>query len=252
MPARTDWIATDLDGTLFHRDHTPEAVAGTWRLDGNGNEQPSSWMPRARHTLVAGLATLFRVVPVTARDIASFSRVRIEGIPLKDGAILANGAILLLPGTMLPDPAWDAEIGPALAEWTAPLLEMAARLSEASAGTVVPRLVESNTPHPAYLVAKAMDGYWSQADGLRLREVLSPFRCRVAELGRELQVLPPPVGKRLGVQAFARAHCAGASPLLTLGDMPEDLGFMQEGEFVAAPVESTLGREWGKVLSARC
>lgn len=244
MDARTEWIATDLDGTLFSRLTSEGAVAATWRLLDDGSTQPSSWMPRARHAFLSKVSTLFRVVPVTARDAASFSRVQIDGVPLRDGAVLANGAILLQPGTMIPDPAWDAEIGPQLAQWAQPLIEMAARLSEASGGTVVPRLVESHTPHPAYLVAKATDGFWSELSGRRLREVLAPFKCRVAELGRELQVLPPPTSKRVGVAAFARAYCGGEPAVLALGDMPEDLGFLREAEFLAAPADSTLARRW--------
>jgi hydroxymethylpyrimidine pyrophosphatase-like HAD family hydrolase len=244
MDGRPDWIATDLDGTLFSRRTSLGAVAGTWRTDSTGIEQPSSWMPRARHAFLSRVSSLFRVVPVTARDADSYSRVRIDGVPLRDGAVLANGAIILQPGTMLPDPTWDAEIAPQLAAWAEPLAEMAARLTEASGGSVIPRLVNSHTPHPAYLVAKATEGYWGELDGLRLREVLAPFKCRVAELGRELQVLPPPISKRLGIAAFARAYCADTPPVLALGDMPEDLGFLREAEFLAAPSDSTLARRW--------
>ena len=85
----------------------------------------------ARHALLSGLVQLFRVVPVTARDLDSFSRVSIEGLPLKDGAIIANGAIPLRPGTMTPDPEWDEELAPHLAAWADPLAEMAAALLEA-------------------------------------------------------------------------------------------------------------------------
>ena len=244
MDSRPDWIATDLDGTLFSRQTSPGAVAGTWRIDADGCEQPSSWMPRARHALLSRMHSLFRIVPVTARDFTSFSRVRIDGVPLLDGAILSNGAVILQPGSMTPDPAWDDELAPQLAKWTEPLKEMAALLTETSGGSVVPRLVESHTPYPAYLVAKAVEGFWSEVDGLRLREVLAPFKCRVAELGRELQVLPPPISKRIGVAAFARLYCNNAPAVLALGDMPEDLGFMCEAEFIAAPADSTVARRW--------
>ena len=243
---RTDWIATDLDGTLFSRARSKDAVAATWkRADGEGAASvPSSWMPAPRHALLTRLVQLFRVVPVTARDFDSFSRVRIKGVPLKDGAIIANGAILLRPGTMMPDPEWDEQIAPQLATWAAPLAEIAATLHEQSGGRVVPRLVASHTPHPAYMVAKATDGFWSAAEGLGLREALAPFKCRIAEVGRELQVLPPPVSKRLGVAAFIQMFCQGAPPLLALGDMPEDLGFLSEAVFMATPAGSKLAETW--------
>src|SRR6185295_14926304 len=137
-----------------------------------------------------------------------------------------------------PDPEWDEELGPHLAKWAGPLAEMAAALLEQSGGRVVPRLVASHTPHPAYMVAKATDGFWSAAEGLGLREALAPFKCRIAEVGRELQVLPPPVGKRLSIASFARRYCDGVAPLLALGDMPEDLGFMSQAAFFGTPAGS--------------
>jgi hypothetical protein len=243
--SRTDWIATDLDGTLFSRVRSQDAVAATWK-GSNGKYSasvPSSWMPAPRHSLLTRLVQLFRVVPVTARDLDSFSRVQIEGVPLKDGAVIANGAILLRPGTMTPDPEWDAHIAPLLAEWAAPLREMAATLREQS-GRVVPRLVASHTPHPAYMAAKAADGFWSAAEGRGMREALTPFRCRIAEVGRELQVLPPAVGKQLGIVAFMRMLYQGAPPLIAFGDMPEDLGFLSEAVFMATPAGSQLAQMW--------
>ena len=243
---RIDWIATDLDGTLFSRARSENAVAATWKCyDGYGSEPiPSSWMPAQRHAFLTRLVQLFRVVPVTARDFDSFSRVRIKGVPLRDGAIIANGAILLRPGTMTPDPEWDEQLAPQLAEWAAPLVEMAATLHEQSRGLVVPRLVASHTSYPAYMVAKAADGFWSAAEGFGLREALVPFKCRIAEVGRELQVLPPPVGKRLGLGAFIRMFCHSTPPLLALGDMPEDLGFLSEAAFMATPAGSRLAQTW--------
>lgn len=242
--SRIDWVATDLDGTLFSRAESEGAVAATWKRQAVGEPLPSSWMPGARHRFFAGLARIFRIVPVTARDFDSYSRVQIADVPLRDGAILSNGAIFLKPGTMEPDAEWDAIIGPQLAEWAEPLAEMGAKLHELSGGRVAPRLVASHTAHPAYLVAKATDGFWSEAEGLGLREALAPFRCRIAEVGRELQVLPPPIGKRIGVPAFARLYCDGAAPVLALGDMPEDLGFMSQAAFFGTPAGSKLAATW--------
>ena len=233
------WIAADLDGTLFSRTQTSGAVAATWR-----EGEPSSWMPAPRHALFVRLARLFRIVPVTARDHASFSRVRIAGLPLCDGAVIANGAILLEAGTMQPDANWDAELEPQLAAWAEPLSEIAARLHEHSSGIAIPRLVASNTRYPAYLVAKAHNGFWSPTQGRELCKGVAHFGCRFAEIGRELQVLPPPTSKRLGLLAFKRRHYGDAPPLLAFGDMPEDLGFLGEAEFLAAPTTSTLGRQW--------
>ena len=201
-------------------------------------------MPAPRHALFKSLASAFPIVAVTARDAASFARVRIDGVPLRAGAIIANGAVRIKPGGDLPDEEWDEEIEPQLAAWSQPLAEICARLSEQSVGIAAPRLVASNTPHPAYLVAKAYDGFWSTPQGQTLCESIAQFGCRLTEVGRELQVLPPPVSKRIGLLAFAHRYCAGAPPMLAFGDMPEDLGFLGEAEFLASPAASTLGRRW--------
>ena len=211
------WIATDLDGTLFSRAHSEGAIAATWR-DSDGGQEPSSWIPATRHTLLSRLAAHFTVVAVTARDLASYSRVRVEGLPFNSGAVVANGAILIRPGDMKPDPDWDAEIAPQLAA--------------------------SHTAHPAYLVAKAEDGFWSTSEGCELRAALSPLGCRIAEIGRELQVLPPVVSKQIGVAALQKRYFNENPPLLAFGDKPEDLGFLAGAVFMAAPADSTLGKRW--------
>ena len=238
-----EWITTDLDGTLFSRAHSQGAIAATWR-DSDGAREPSSWIPATRHTLLSRLAAHFAVVAVTARDLASYSRVHVERLPFNSGAVVANGAILLRPGDMKPDPDWDAEIAPQLAAWEEPLAEMAARIEKLSVGRVRSRLVASNTAHPAYLVAKAEDGFWSTSEGCELRAALSPLGCRIAEIGRELQVLPPVVSKQIGVAALQNRYFNGNPPLLAFGDMPEDLGFLAGAVFMAAPADSTLGKRW--------
>lgn len=240
--AAVDWIATDLDGTLFGREQVPDAVPATWKTA--ATREPSSWMPPGRHVLLAALAERFRVVPVTARDLDSFSRVDIPGIPMRSGAVLANGAILLRPGDMVPDPDWDAEMAARLAPWADRLAEVAAILDERGAGVVRARLVASHTPFPAYLVAKAEHDFWTRDAGMVLREAIAHFPGRVAEHGRELQVLPPSVSKALGVDAFTRRHAGGRAPLLALGDMPEDAPFMARAAFTAAPAGSRLARLW--------
>jgi hypothetical protein len=236
------WIATDLDGTLFQRTRVPEAVPATWKPA--DPPEPSSWMPMERHALLAGLAERFAIVPVTARDQGSYGRVRIDGIPLQSGAVLTNGAVLLRPGSMTPDPVWDEEMAAKLTPWADGLAEVAAILDERGAGLVRARLVFGNTGHAAYLVAKAEHDFWTAEAGLVLRQAIAHFPGRVAEHGRELQVLPPPVSKAAGVDAFMARYAGGRAPLLALGDMPEDAPFMERAAFMAAPPGSRLAEKW--------
>lgn len=237
------WLAVDLDGTLLRRDFSVGAHVATWRVV-DGEREPSSWFPAAEHMLLAHLAQAFHVVPVTARDVASFGRVLLRDVPCESGAVVANGAIILRPGDMLPDQRWRATMCDELAAWMEPLGQMAVLIQERSEGLARARLIGSDTPYPAYLVGKADDGFWSSDIGLDVRERLAPFGCRIAVLGRELQVLPPPVSKRRATQVFARMHQGGRAPLLAMGDVDEDIAFMRDAVFMAAPTDSSLGRKW--------
>ncbi len=240
---QSGWIATDLDGTLFGRKQLPGAIAATWKTDAQPPE-PSSWMPAERHALLAALAKQFAVVAVTARDRDSYARVQIDGLPLRAGAVIANGAILLQPDTMQPDPGWDEEMATQLAAWEDGLREVAAILDERGRGVMRARLVASNTPFPAYLVAKATHDFWTEEAGMILREAIAHFPGRVAEHGRELQVLPPPVSKAAGLYAFMVRYAGGRAPLLALGDMPEDAPFMASAAFMGTPSGSRLAQRW--------
>ncbi len=101
QPTRShDWVATDLDGTLFSRHWAGEdAVPGTWRkaVGGRCGREPSSWVRSETHRLLLALARSVTIVPVTARDEESFSRVNVAGLCLSGPAILANGSIILDP-----------------------------------------------------------------------------------------------------------------------------------------------------------
>ncbi|WP_075087479.1 hypothetical protein [Verrucomicrobium spinosum] len=147
-----DWIATDLDGTLFARAFAgTEAVPATWR-ETDAGPVASSWMPRATYVLMRALANHFDIVAVTARDLDSFSRVAIEGISFR-GAILANGAIMVGQDGDL-DSEWNDHMSIVLSTAGEELEAVRLQIAEMSQGAARPRLVASGTPLPAYLVAK--------------------------------------------------------------------------------------------------
>ena len=90
-----DWIATDLDSSLFARAwFADDAVAATWNTNDDASRRPSSWMRADTHRLLEVLGRSFAIVPVTARDKGSFSRVEVRDLNLRGPAIIANGAII--------------------------------------------------------------------------------------------------------------------------------------------------------------
>lgn len=239
-----DWIATDLDSTLFTRAwQADDAIAATWHPAPDGTRSASSWMKAATHRLLLALADTFALVPVTARDMDSFERVDVSGLHLRGPAIVANGAIIL-GWDGLPDKDWESHMTTVLSHWESRLHDFCARLTEKSTGLARPRLVPGPGTLPAYLVAKASPGWWHTADGRAILASIDWGDCRVEVLGTELQVLPPGVGKRDATLELQRRWFDGQPPLLCLGDMPLDLEFMRLGGLLATPTGSTLDLAW--------
>jgi hydroxymethylpyrimidine pyrophosphatase-like HAD family hydrolase len=235
------WIATDLDGTLIGRLRHENSLPATWVTAPDASPAPSSWIPQSTHSLMSALAQVFGIVPVTARDLASFRRVAIKTLPFSQGAIVANGAILLRPDSMIPDEEHDAQVEAILVQWKEILCDIIERVHSLELGDGVrARLVSSNVDAPAYMVVKADESFWPSDLGQNILEILQTAGLRTAHFGREVQAVPPGLSKRLGVEAFARRFRDGALPVLALGDTNEDLGFLELAEFMAMPRVSQL------------
>lgn len=239
-----DWIATDLDSTLFARAWLEaNAIAATWNHSADNASSPSSWMKADTHRLLESLGKSFALVPVTARDADSFSRVEIKGLNLRGPAVIANGA-LILGWDGKPDRLWEEGMVERLSPWKSILQEFCSWIGAKCSGSARPRLVAGPGGLPAYLVAKAAAGWWDSQAG---REVLARMDwqgCRVEILGSELQVLPPVVGKREAAMELQSRWFEGRPPLLCIGDMPLDLEFMRLGGLLATPLGSTLEQAW--------
>jgi hydroxymethylpyrimidine pyrophosphatase-like HAD family hydrolase len=233
----TDWIATDLDGTLLRRDRTPGAVVGSWRCG-----LPSSWVSAPAYTLLRALAAArLPIVPVTARDAESFARVAIEGVPFA-GAVIANGARLLLPDGSV-DTAYADEMAAALPAWQEVLNAHSQCLAELAGSQARARLVFVGDC-AAYAVAKATAACWQEP---QMREALATWDtagCHLSVQGPEVQILPPIISKLRGLLAFAARHHGDCPPLLALGDMPVDAPFMRAAAFAATPADSPLAAAW--------
>jgi len=239
-----DWIATDLDSTLFARAWAAEdAIAATWSHAEDSSRIPSSWMKAGTHRLLASLGRSFALVPVTARDMDSFSRVEVAELNLRGPAVVANGAVIL-GWDGRPDPHWEEHMISALAPWESRLHDFCSLLIGKSVGHARPRLIPGPGELPAYLVAKAEPGWWHSPEGRAILSGMDWQGCRVEVLGLELQVLPPGVGKRDATLEIQERWFEGRPPLLCIGDMPLDLEFMRLGGLLATPMGSTLDQSW--------
>lgn len=278
---QSDWIATDLDGSVFSRHWATgtsgrvpaerhQALPGTWRqreatmacASAVGDAQapdphamtkstaallhrePSSWVPAATHRLLLALSRAAALVPVTARDAESFARVDIPLLNLRGPAILANGAIVL-DWNSQPDTEWQSRMSALLEPWTIRLETLRAKLIERTGTVVRPRLVESQTGLPAYLVAKAAPGWWDSSEGMLILGDQDLWaECQIAVLDTELQALPRGLGKREAALFVQEKYFAHQAPLLSIGDMPTDLAFMRLSGLIAVPSGSKLEATW--------
>jgi hydroxymethylpyrimidine pyrophosphatase-like HAD family hydrolase len=240
----TDWIATDLDGTLFHRSWSgDDAIAATWHTHVGAERCASSWMKAGTHRLLETLGISFALVPVTARDMESFSRVDVEGLNLCGPGVVANGAIILgRDGTV--DAEWETRMSIVLQPWEEKLNDFCDWLVGESFEKARPRLVVGPGNVPAYLVAKAEPGWWISEEGQLILGRMDWAGCRVEILGTELQVLPPGVGKLEATLEIQRRFFNDRPPLMCLGDMPLDLEFMRLGGLLATPAGSVLEQLW--------
>jgi hydroxymethylpyrimidine pyrophosphatase-like HAD family hydrolase len=244
-----DWVATDLDGTLFSRHWAGVgAVPGTWREVGDvdSHREPSSWVRPETHRLLLALSRAACIVPVTARDEASFSRVAVSGLRFNGPAILANGAIVLGPDGA-PAQEWVARVSQVLEPWQQRLEWLCEVFIQRSGHIARPRLVEGPAKLSAYLVAKAPDGWWAGTEGFTLLAEMAnenTAECSVAVLGNELQILPPGLGKAAAMQFVQLQYFGGQAPLLCLGDQLPDLAFMSLGGLLATPAGSPLAELW--------
>jgi len=250
QPSLRDWVATDLDGTLFSRHWSgPHAVPGTWREiameDGSLHREPSSWVRPETYRLLLALAGIASIVPVTARDETSFSRVSVSGLKLNGPAILANGAIVLdISGR--PDSHWVEQMSQLLVPWQSHLQHLCHIFIQLSGHIARPRLVAGPAGLSAYLVAKAPEGWWGGEEGMALLADMAAETegCAVAVLGNELQILPPVLGKAAAAQFVQQQYFGGHAPLLCLGDQRPDLAFMSLGGLLATPSGSSLEELW--------
>lgn len=221
-------------------------MPGTWRetvgSDGSLQLEPSSWVRPEMHRLLLALASAASIVPVTARDRLSFSRVAVSGLSLRGPAILANGAIVL-DAEGEPDQQWVTQMSHVLAPWRERLERLCEVFIQRSGHVARPRLVAGPAELPAYLVAKAPEGWWDCMEGRTLlaeMAVQETAGCCVAVLGNELQILPPGLGKAAAAQFVQQQYFGGQAPLLCIGDQLPDLAFMSLSGLLATPVGSPL------------
>ncbi|MCK1792785.1 trehalose phosphatase [Pseudomonas violetae] len=237
-------VLADLDDTLFQtarkmKEGTPRHPA-TFDIEG----QPNGYMSSVQKSLFEWLLSSTDVVPVTARSIEAFRRVR---LPFAHGAVCSHGGVILGPDGKL-DQEWQSHM-------SVVLVDFQRRLPELSAETLA--------------IGKALGislrGWVVEEEGLRnyvvtkhnesnddvLETVLEEVRARglldgmhIHTNSNNLAFLPTGLSKKAAVQELLRRdrEINGDRPVLGFGDSITDLGFMDECHMWATPARSQLAR----------
>ncbi|EPM46457.1 Trehalose-6-phosphatase [Pseudomonas syringae] len=237
-------IFVDLDDTLFQTARkTPadiEKHVATLDISGNANGYMTNVQKSFAHWLLAHAD----VVPVTARSVEAYSRVK---LPFTAGAICSHGGVMLdVMGRL--DPDWNEQMKQTLASYQSRLHELSAttlaigqEMGFSLRGWVVE---EAQVFH--YVVTKH-----NESDDSILTKVLAEMQARglldgmlIHGNGNNLAFLPEGLAKRYAVQEWLRRDLAinGERPVLGFGDSITDLGFMDECHWWATPARSQLAK----------
>ncbi|WP_431823878.1 trehalose phosphatase [Burkholderia sp. F1] len=244
MSSNRPLVLVDLDDTLFQTERKmPEGIPRTpATVDGHG--QPNGYMTPVQQAFINWLLASADVVPVTARSVEAYSRVK---LPFTHGAICSHGGVILrADGTL--DQDWHGRMAealrafqdrlPALSETT---LRIGRELGYALRGWVV---AEEGLCH--YVVTKH-----NESDDAVLARVLAEVQARglldgmhIHANGNNLAFLPDGLAKRVAALEWLRRdrELNGERPVLGLGDSITDLGFMGLCHMWATPVRSQLAK----------
>lgn len=244
MQSNRPLALVDLDDTLFQTarkmpEGTPRHTA-TLDVDG----QPNGYMSPVQKSMAEWLLATTDVVPVTARSVEAFSRVR---LPFRQGAICSHGGVILGADGKL-DQAWQARMSDILAAYQSRLpelseatLDIGRQLGISLRGWVVE---EEGLRH--YVVTKHNESSDEVLNAV-LAEVQSQGLLEgmhVHANSNNLAFLPQGLSKQAAVQEWLRRdrEANGERPLLGFGDSITDLAFMQECHWWVTPTRSQLAK----------
>lgn len=238
-------LFVDLDDTLFCSDRkhppTPHCVPLAFLKDG----QPISYASAAQQSVLQMLQQEMEVVPVTARNLNAFGRVRID---FSSAAILNYGGTVLDAEGQL-DAAWLERSQRESAGTLAALGALEQNLLEHCASTGLALSVRTISDHGVafYIVIKSPAGQLQDIDAVAVycAELCTQFvGFRLHRNGNNVALLPPWLDKRHAVAHVKQALAQRHPDLVTfgMGDSLVDLAFMNECQYMIVPTASQIAQ----------
>lgn len=248
MTALHKVLFVDLDDTLFCSDRkhppTPECVPLAFLKDG----QPISYASAAQQSVLQLLQQTMEVVPVTARNLNAFGRVRID---FSSAAILNYGGTVLEADGQL-DAEWLERSQRASADTQDALaaLEHSLLAHCESAGLALSVRTISDHGVAFYIVIKSPTGRLQDIDAIAAHcadvcehdPALAGFRLH--RNGNNVALLPPWLDKSHAV-AYVKHKLEQRHPGVVtfgMGDSLVDLAFMNECQYLIVPAASQIAQ----------
>jgi phosphoserine phosphatase len=203
-------------------------------------DQPISHMTRHQQQLLAWLHAAATVVPVTARTMAAFSRVR---LPFAAGAILNHGATMVDAHGAV-DEAWHERTVQVIAPQRSALHAIHARLQAQAAGNSATVQLIAELDCPLYVTARCTDQDLQVTLHRCAADFMTDLRLSWSlwRHGKYLTILPEGIGKEIAVRHWMSAHesCHGPQLTIGIGDALSDLDFMRACHMAMLPRTSEL------------
>ena len=241
-------LFVDLDDTLFQSygkcPGTSDLQPIAYLADGN----PISYASPAQMATLRLFQKEMLVIPVTARNMNAFSRVKID---FQNGAVLNYGGVILKPDGGVDERWMERSQKNSFRELKGlqHFLEYIQFETDRYKYDLKVRIIR-DFELPFYIVAKSpsgdTDAITKVAELCERQRLMSEFReYKIHVNGNNLAVLPGWLDKRNAVQYLIEAFDETHGPIVTfgMGDSLIDIGFMNICHYMIVPTASQIARK---------
>jgi hydroxymethylpyrimidine pyrophosphatase-like HAD family hydrolase len=241
------YLFVDLDDTLFQSSRKCAAEERLLPFAHSPDGAPNGFMTQRQQNAFSLLSSTMTMIPVTARDLNAFQRVRIGVTPY---AIIDFGAVIL-DTYGRPDEVWLNRSRAKVKEasgWMESLKSEIYDLIRSAQLNAICRMI-NDFETPFYLVVKYREGDEGALNRIRLEVVDKwvlehPGLAVVHINGNNLAVLPVGLDKRHAVRHLQERLRRDGENVITwgMGDSLSDLGFMSCCDYSIFPTKTQIGQ----------